>query len=85
MLGLFSVHTDECTYHYYSLLAVIGDLTPDNIQSLHEYLKSTYKVEEMELLELIDIDHFDYNGADFKDHKDHTEHLVIQRIEHIGK
>lgn len=85
MLGLFSVHTDECTYHYHNLLAAIGDLNPDNIHSLSEYLKAKYEVEEMKLLELIDTDHFEYDGAKFKDHNGYTEHLVIQRIELIGK
>jgi hypothetical protein len=84
MLTLSSVHTDDCTYHYENLIAVIGDLSADNINELSAYLAKSYQVNEMQLLELIDIENYEYDGTELLTLGGEKVHLKIGRIERIG-
>lgn len=85
MLSLSSIHTDDCTYYYRQLIAVISDLSPENINALTAYLEQSYQVNDMKILELIDIEnHLEYDGAHFEDHKGGSTHLIIDRIEKVG-
>lgn len=84
MFSLSTVHTDNCTYSYENLLAVIPNFSPENIEQFTKYLKEKYVFEEDQLLQLLDYNHYEYDGAVFKDQKDLSVHLIIQSVECIG-
>lgn len=84
MFSLSTVHTDDCTYSYENLLAVIPDFSPGNINKLADFIKEKYELNEDQLLELLDYQNYEYNGVVLKDKDGYEYCLIIQTVKCIG-
>ncbi|QIC71862.1 MULTISPECIES: hypothetical protein [Acinetobacter] len=84
MFSLSTHHSDDCTYSYENLLAVIPNFSPENINKLADFIKENYELSEDQLLELLDYQNYAYNGVVLKDLKGYTYRLIIQTVKCIG-
>ncbi len=84
MFSISTHHTDDCTYSYENLLAVIPSFSPENINKLAEFIKENYELSEDQLLELLDYQNLEYNGVVLKDKQGYEYRLIIQTVQCIG-
>lgn len=84
MFALSTHHSDDCTYSYENLLAVIPNFSPENINKLADFIKENYELDEDRLLELLDYQNLGYNGVVLKDKQGYDYRLIIQTVKCIG-
>ncbi|MCP0917842.1 hypothetical protein MUB04_15000 [Acinetobacter indicus] len=84
MFTLSTHHSDDCTYSYENLLAVIPSFSPENINKLTDFIKKKYELDEDQLLELLDYQDLAYNGVILKDKAGYSYRLIIHTVQCIG-